>query len=167
MPHHREESSPSQGEECDGYNSSSSSPGTPQSGSTSQGGSRTTVPHNSLQEEPRPRPQLADIPSSIEAGLIPRHLIRAVSSPYILQRFLTIESESEPLRCEANIGILEGRVCEGEDMLSKRINEEGWEEVDTVNKSSSLGLEPGSEEGGSFQGTLTPEIYPASDSSSD
>jgi len=158
MSHHREESSPSQGKETmdnktiiwrDGYNTSSSSSGTSQSGSTSQEESKTEVPRNSPQEEHRPRPQLADIQgstSSIEVGLIPRHLIRTISSPYILQRFLTVESKSEPLRYEADIAILERRVCEGEDMLGRKIKEEGWEEVDAVYESITLNLETLSEE---------------------
>ena len=122
------------------------------------------VPPNFLQGERRPCPQLADIEGSTtptEAGPVPRHSIRTISAPYILKRFLTIESESESLRHEAHIGILEGRVCEGEDMLSKRIEEEGWEEVDAVDESiSSLDLGTPSEQEGRFQGILALQIYP-------
>lgn len=156
----------------DEYNSSSSSSGTSQSSSTSRERSRVEASRDSLQEEQRPHLQVANIQgatSSIEVGRVPSHHIRTISSPYILQRFLTIESKSEPLRYEASIGILEGRVCEGEDMLSKKINEEGWEEVDAIYESISLDLEIRSEEDGGCQGTLASQIYPEaySDSYSD
>lgn len=145
-----------------GYNSSSSSSGTSQSTSTSQEGSRAKVPHHPPQKEHRPHPQLADIQgttASLEVGQTPWHLIRTISSPEILRRFLTVDSHNDPLRYEADIGILEGRVCERDDMLSRRIIEEGWEEVDAVDESISLYLEVLSEEDGSFQGMRAPQIY--------
>jgi len=166
MSHHHEESHLSQGggamrirattgQWCDGSNSSSSPPG------ISQEGSRMEVPHSPPPEECQPRPQLADIrgtPPPVDVGLIPQHRIRTISSPYTLQRFLTIDTESEPLRHEVNIGILEGRVCEGEDMLSRRMDEEGWEEVNVVDEGISRDLETQSEEDQNFQDGLVPQI---------
>lgn len=168
---------------CGGYNPWYSSSGTPQSEPTSE----EEVPHYSLQEEHQPSPQLAERQGfTSEVGMIPRHQIRKISSPVILQRFLTIDSESEPLRYEAEIGILEGRICEGEDMFHRRINEEGWEEVNarlehlvpqtppeeggsSLEEDRSLLEEDGSsseedgsasEEDGSFQCMLALQSYP-------
>lgn len=61
---------------------------------------------------------------------IPNSMVRIISAPYMLQRFLTIEVKNEPLQFEANLGIFEGKLHEGQDMLCKKMVEEGWEEVD-------------------------------------
>ncbi|KAF8448209.1 hypothetical protein BGX38DRAFT_1142863 [Terfezia claveryi] len=156
---------------CGEHNPSYSSLGTPQSEPTSE----EEVPHCSPQEEYQPRPQLAEEQGpTYEVGMIPRHQIRKISSPVILQRFLTIDRESEPLRYEAEIGILEGRIREGEDMFYRRIIEEGWEEVNArleqlVPQTASEEDRCSSEEDGSFQCMLAPQSYPEAypDSSSE
>lgn len=73
--------------------------------------------------------------------------------PYIMQRFFTINVENEPLRYEASVAIEEGRIHEGDDMYSQRINDADVEEGTSKSESSSTNGEQGSEST-SVQSTL-------------
>ena len=74
-----------------------------------------------------------------------RHLSQANSMrnpEYILSRYFEIDYENEPLRHEAAVAIAEQRVHQGENMLRKKVTEEGW--CVTENNGSSTDPERGS-----------------------
>ena len=61
---------------------------------------------------------------------------------YMLSRFFEIDCENEPLRYEAAIAIGEERVQQGDNMLRKKVAEEGWYAAE--NGGSSIDPERGS-----------------------
>ena len=61
---------------------------------------------------------------------------------YILSRYFEIDYDNEPARYEVSIAIAEQRVQQGDNMLRKRVAEEGWFVAE--NSGSSLYPEKGS-----------------------
>ena len=68
-----------------------------------------------------------------------------IRDPYILCRAMTIDLQNESLVHEARLGISEGLYQEGEDMLGRKLEEEGLQI--TNNRSDSMvGTEAGTDE---------------------
>ena len=61
---------------------------------------------------------------------------------YILSRYFEIDPDNEPARYEVSIAIAEQRVQQGDNMLKKKVDEEGW--CTAENSGSSLYPERGS-----------------------
>lgn len=83
--------------------------------------------------------------TSSRAGTQPQHL--GLQDNLILVRYMTL-GQDEPLQFEANLAIQGGRVRDGENMVHRRVMEEGWHSVsesgvseDATESSVTLGRE--------------------------
>ena len=56
---------------------------------------------------------------------VTRNSYMRIRAPDILRRFMTIDLQNEPLVYEARLGISEGKYQEKEDMLARKLEEEG------------------------------------------
>ena len=68
---------------------------------------------------------------NIHQILYPRNSSMHIRAPDILLRFMTIDLQNEPLPHEARLGISEGIYQEGEDMLARKLKEEGLRITDS------------------------------------
>lgn len=71
-----------------------------------------------------------------------------IRAPSILRQFMTKGLQNEPWNHEAMLDILEGTYQEGDDTLNRKLEVEGLQLADNLNKSDSMaGTEAGSEAG--------------------